>query len=126
MIEPGMLRAAARLGELVSDGLLTAAEVTTAIHDAVRPLRDIDRRGLACRLIWAARDTADQRDLDRDASERAVRRAVAPLMDARAPPAQIEAAAWRRVRAGTIIPQHMDAILADELRWWKRRARKAG
>ncbi len=91
-------RGAEKLGELVGRGLIDTAEAGDAVILAVKKLPasvGVDRSGLRCRLHWAMADAARSVELDRSKSARSIRAAIGPLLKARAPGREIQAAAKR-------------------------------
>ncbi len=111
--------AAAVLGRLDAEGLLppgeAAATLRVIVNTAYAANPAADRRGIRCRLVWAARDARHARAMEIDRAANAVRWAVRPLFRIRASRRKITDAA-RDAAAGALPADTIEAILLGELR----------
>ena len=116
-IDPPHLYDRARdLGLLLASGEMSRDSVRVVCHAMAQGAdTSLDKAGLGTRLVWTATDTTAARAEAVWAAHDAIRRAVRPLMAARASKAEIEEAAGRA--AGDVISwDAIFAILRDEVR----------
>lgn len=106
--------AATRLGNIVARGEMEDADASDTIKSWVADVTLVDRSGLQARLHWAMRDQAQAHRRAIENARTAVRWAVRPLFDRRAPAAEIEEAA-SKAAAGALEWPEVTAILRDEM-----------
>ena len=106
--------AADRLGQIVADGDMTDADASATIISWVEKTTGVDRPGLQARLHWTMRDRAMAARRLRENAVTAVRWAVRPLFDAKAPAAEIEEAA-AKASDGVLDWEELAPILREEM-----------
>lgn len=136
-IPPVQWGAAERCGKLAAQGILEVDEVVPLLYRAaIRAGYAGDRRGLRTRLFWRVRQVAEHWRLERDRAEWVIRRAVAPLVEAWSPGAEIDAAAQHANEgAGGPLLRHevrhlvgdiLDAAVTERRRSVSRGSRRNG
>lgn len=122
-LDPADLHQSAdRLGDAVASGEMSDAAASAAIVSWASKALGVDRSGLQARLHWTMRDRAEAARRARENAATAIKWAVRPLFDARAPSAEIEAAA--DAANGDILDRGaVVAILRAEMQFAIRRRR---
>ena len=123
-----MLRAARPLGRLVAFRLLSRDEALDALlaaaeHVEVRG----DRIGWRVELAYALTRWTTEAEIAAGKADFAIRRALAPLLIAGAPSAELLAAAQAANAAagGILFADQVAAIVRNEIAWQLRRGRRA-
>ena len=106
--------AATQLGTIVARDDMSDADASDTIKAWVSNVTTVDRSGLQARLHHAMRDQARAHRLARENAYTAVRWAVRPLFEQRAPAAEIEDAA-AKAAAGILEWPEVAAILRAEM-----------
>jgi len=120
----GPHRAAPLFGRLVASGLMARQEALDALLHVPADPR-LSRSGLDTRLTYALDDAARAHERRRARTERAVRRALAAPLAARAPRETLLAAADAADPDGDLLPRERLAVVKDEVAWTLRAARRA-
>ena len=118
-------RAAPLLGRLVAQGLLDRAEALDALLHASAP-PGLSRSGLQARLTHALDDAARAHARRRAGTERAVRRALAAPLAARAPREGLYAAADAADPDHHLLTRERRALVREEVCWLLRAAFRRG
>ena len=88
------MRAAVACGRLTALGLVEGPPLLRAIYRAARAAApNLDPMGLRMRLVHTARDAASATQMERNAAENAIWRALKPALEARANTSQLLAIA---------------------------------
>ena len=115
-------RAAPLFGRLVAQGLLARAEALDALLRTPAP-PELSRSGLQARLTHALDDATRAHARRRAGTERALRRALAVPLAARAPREALFAAADAADPEGDLLPRERRAVVREEVVWLLRAAR---
>lgn len=117
-IPPKQQAAAASFGKLVALRIVESKDAVESLYAAaMKAGYQGDEAGLRTRLWWIVRDTAEEWRITRIRSEYALRKHLAPMLDARAPSLEIwrEAVAFADTAGEPFLRHEIRQIIEEEM-----------